>query len=86
MDKKISFLHKLRDYKEIVDGKFSYADKQKAWEELLDYAKSIGMVSESCTKEMLRDTTWGNWKRRAKGSDFYLLIRSVNIKSCYFIF
>ncbi|CAG9759995.1 unnamed protein product [Ceutorhynchus assimilis] len=70
MEKKISFLQKLREYKEILDGKFSdkvsSEKKQQAWEELLQYAKSIGMVSESCTKEKLRDTTWGNWKRRAK--------------------
>ena len=68
MEKKIAFLQKLRDCKDILDGKFSdkltNEKKNQTWEELLHYAKSIGMVPESCTKEKLRDKTWGNWKRR----------------------
>ncbi|KAF2901498.1 hypothetical protein ILUMI_04681 [Ignelater luminosus] len=66
---KITILTRIRENKEMLFGKFSKKltkeDKDKQWEEIIDEAKSSGVIggAKSCT--YLHNTTWQNWRKRA---------------------
>lgn len=65
--KKISFLRKILENKDILFGKFSGSltqnDKQKKWEEIREFAVSIGLITNDKNYTFVRNNTWGNIRK-----------------------
>ena len=74
---KVQVLTLIRDKKDVLFGKFSSRltkkDKDKAWEEVGEEAKALGVIGQERDAAYLRDTTWQNWRKRALVGAYFFI-------------
>ncbi|XP_063219058.1 uncharacterized protein LOC134529167 [Bacillus rossius redtenbacheri] len=68
---KIILLNKIKDSRDILFGAFSdkltKQNKMSAWQEIRDFAASLGVISENKDWTYVRDVVWQNLKKSTMG-------------------
>lgn len=71
--KKLALLSYIEDRKQILFGNFKVTtnkEKQTAWEEVLEKAKALELVSADREWTYVRDNIFGLWKSRSMSSKY----------------
>lgn len=77
-EKKLALLHFIKEKKEVLfaafSGSLNNAEKEGAWQEVADQAKSLGLAGIDRHWTFVRDSLFGVWKSRA--------LVGININLC----